>query len=111
MLEDEANEDVVERRRVPGQRVQVGVAELDVRQPGRGRAPSGYRKGAARDVDGGESSRRAVSGERDCLRSDAAAHFEDACARRVNGAVVQQAKQGGSLVIQANGFRSRYPWT
>ena len=105
VLEHEADEDVVERRRrersiAMGQRVDVGPGKGHVRYPGVVRALPGGGEGLRRQVDGGESRSGAALGDGHGLPAHAAADFKHRAAGREAGVVVQQLRQRAGLVVQ-----------
>ena len=55
VLEDEADEGVIEQRRPERQGEKVGLEETDARQPGTGDPPPGEADGVGRDVHGHET--------------------------------------------------------
>ena len=101
MLEDEADEGVIERRPLERQGEKVGLDETDVRQPGIGDPPPGEADGAGRDVHGHETRFRAAAGEGDGLGADATADLEDDAPRWVHGPRVEQFDKRAGLIVQA----------
>src|SRR5262249_9400428 len=80
VLQDEADKDMVEGGRVERRREDVRLLEPDVGEARCRRPRPRFGYGLGGDVDGDDSSARAVSGERDGLGADAAPSLEDRAA-------------------------------
>jgi hypothetical protein len=101
VLEDEADEDMVERPLGERQRVQVGLPELDARHAGALRVPPRLVEGSGRHVDRHDARARAAPGQRDGLRAHATPGLEHGAARRIGRLRVQQLDERARLVAQA----------
>jgi hypothetical protein len=101
VFQDEADEDVVERPVGEGQGEDVRLPELHVGQPRKAGPALSLGERVRGDVDRHESRTRALPGQGDRLRADAAAHFEDDAPGGVSGVGVQQLDQRAGLIMQA----------
>jgi hypothetical protein len=100
MLEDEANENVIEGCLGEGEREDVDLPELDVRKS-RGFGPSRrFRERVCCDIHRRKPGSRAPLGKRDRLGADAASSLQHRASRRVPGVGVQQFDQRSRLIPQ-----------
>ena len=100
VLQYEADEDVIERGRRERECVDVGLPELDVREPGGPDPPLGLGQRRSRNVDRGELSAGATARQRHALGADAAAGLQDRAAVRVRGVPVEKAGESVGLSVQ-----------
>ena len=100
MLEDEADEDVVETRLGEGKAEDVCPLERDVPQRGRPSASLRRLERFDGDVDAGEPRVRTVADKGHGLGTDAAACLEHGAAGRISRIVVKQLCERGCLVEQ-----------
>jgi hypothetical protein len=101
VLEQEADEDVVEGRVLEGQAVDVRPLEGHVGETGVRHAAACLRERRIRDVHRDDAGAGAVRGEVHRLGTHAAAGLEDAFAGREGDAVVEQGGEGVRLVGEA----------
>src|SRR5262245_57952753 len=101
MFEHEADEDVIEGGWLEGQRKDVTLTELDVRQASQRDALPRRPDGFGGTIDGDESRAGAAPRQRDRLRSHAAARLEDQTAARIGRIRVQQVDERVGLILEA----------
>jgi hypothetical protein len=101
VLENEADENMVERLGREGQSEDVGLPELHVGESGGVGPPLGFGERVCGEINRHESSIWAAPGERDRLGADAASGFEHEAPARVCGVGVQQLDQRSGLILQA----------
>jgi hypothetical protein len=101
VLQDEADEDVVEAAVGEGQGEDVRLPELDVGQPRKVGPALSLGERVRVHVDRHESCTGALPGQGERLGTDAAAHFEDDAPGGVSGVGVQQPDQRAGLIMQA----------
>jgi hypothetical protein len=98
VLEQEADEDVVEGLVLEGQAVDVRLLEGHVGETGVRHPAARLGEGGLRDVHRDDASAGAACGEMDRLRADAAAGLEHAVPGREGDAVVEEGGKGVRLV-------------
>jgi hypothetical protein len=101
VLQHEADEDVVERPGVEGQREDVRLPQLYVGEPGLLDPSPGLGDRLRREVDRDEPGIGAAPAEGDRLGADAAAGLEHRAPAGVGGVVLQQVDERSGLVAQA----------
>ena len=104
VLQDEADENVVERLGLVRQVEDVGLLKTDVCDTRGRRFSLRLDKRRRGNIDRGNQSLRAVLRERNGLCPHAAAGFQDTAARRIRGIGVQQLNQRRGLVLQPQVF-------
>ena len=104
VFEDEADEDVVERRRAERELEQVRLLDGDVVEPRRLDAALRFGDGLRRDIDRRKRRAWTAAGEREGLGADAAAHFQDRLLWWVPRVVVKQVDERLGLVGKALGL-------
>ena len=102
VLEHKAHKNMVEGPGREGDIENIRPAEFHIVQSGGGDSPFGLGDGRLGNINGRDPGPGAVGREREGLRPDAAARLEHARARRINCVAMQQANQGGSLVLQTD---------
>jgi hypothetical protein len=100
MLQDEADEEVVEGGLSEGEVEDVPLEDPDVFEPLLLGLPSRLGGGGSGDVEGDYLCFGAIFGEGDGLGPHPAARFEDERPRRVGGVGVEEVDEGGGLVLE-----------
>jgi hypothetical protein len=109
VLQDEADEGVIEARRREGEVEDVGMPEGHIGEARRPHPPPRGRQRRLGDVDGGEGGPGAVAGQDDRLGPDPAAHLEHLAARRIDRIGVEQLGQGRRLSLSRILSFAEYP--
>ena len=99
VLQDEANEDVIERFVLERRGEDVGAPELHVGQLRCSYLGTRFLERSSGNVNRHDSRAEAVPGKSDRLRTDSASHFEHAAASRVGDVGVKQIDERSSLII------------
>src|SRR6266545_1820325 len=109
VLEDEADEDVVERIRRKGKLAEIRLLEGGVVDSGGAGPIPCLVERRWRDVDAGEPRARTVSGEEKRLGPHSTTRLEDGAAVRVPRVAVEQLGQRARLIAQAHAFALGVP--
>jgi len=101
MLQNEADEEVVEGFFPEGEAEDVPLEDPDVSEARSRHPPLRPRGGGPGDLEGDDPGPGAIFCEGEGLGADAAARLQDEGARRVGGVGVEEVDEGGGLVLEA----------